>query len=129
MGCNIRLCKGAYKEPPSIAFQKKQDVDRSLVRLIKICLESAAYTAIASHDHHVIDATREFIKDKGIATERYEFQMLYGVRREYQLDLRSQGYRMRIYVPFGTQWAPYFMRRLAERPANMLFTARAIFRG
>ncbi len=128
LGCNIRLCKGAYKEPPEIAYQKKRKVDQNLVNLIQICLRSQAYTAVASHDDKIIDFTRDFVVQEKIPPQRYEFQMLYGVRRDYQFQLRDQGYRMRCYVPFGTQWAPYFMRRLAERPANVLFIVRAILR-
>lgn len=128
LGCNIRLCKGAYKEPPEIAYQKKRIVDSNLKKLIKISLDTNRYTAIATHDHRVIDFTCRHVEENGIPGDRYEFQMLYGVRRDYQLQLRARGYRMRVYVPFGTQWAPYFMRRLAERPANLLFVTRAIFR-
>ena len=129
LGCNIRLCKGAYQEPPELAYQEKTEVDQSFLRLLETLLLSGAYTAIASHDHHMVEHARKFIREKGISLKRYEYQMLYGVRREYQLELRDAGYPVRVYVPFGTQWAPYFMRRLAERPANLLFAARALFRG
>jgi len=128
IGGNIRLCKGAYKEPSDISYQTKSQVDSSLKKLIEISLESNCYTAIATHDHRIIDFTRGYVDRQGIPVDRYEFQMLYGVRRDYQLQLQAERYRMRVYVPFGTQWAPYFMRRLAERPANLLFVARAIFR-
>ncbi len=125
-GCNIRLCKGAYQEPPEIAFQRRSKVDANFIKLLEIMLQSPAYTAIASHDHRMVEHARRFVAEKQIPIDRYEFQMLYGVRRDYQLQLRRQGYRFRVYVPFGTEWAPYFMRRLAERPANLLFTLRAI---
>lgn len=126
-GCNVRLCKGAYREPSEIAFQEKSEVDGNFIILMRILLDSSAYTAIASHDHKIIEEARRFISEKEIGRERYEFQMLYGVRRDYQQRLHQEGYKMRVYVPFGTEWAPYFMRRLAERPANLLFILRAIF--
>lgn len=127
LGCNVRLCKGAYMEPPEIAFPKKSDVDANYIKLLEILLPSDGYTAIASHDQKMIDHARDFISQREITPDRYEFQMLYGVRRDYQLELVKQGYRMRVYVPFGTEWAPYLIRRLAERPANLIFVARAIF--
>lgn len=127
-GASIRLCKGAYKEPADIAFPKKSDVDRSYVRLLEMLLLSPAYTAIATHDDAMIDHARRFIAEKQVPASRYEFQMLYGVRRESQLELAKQGYKMRVYVPFGRNWAPYYMRRLAERPANVLFIAKNFFR-
>ena len=96
--------------------------------MLEILLQSEAFTAIATHDKRIIRHAREFIQKQEISSDRYEFQMLYGVRRDYQVQLREQGYRVRVYVPFGTQWAPYFMRRLAERPANVVFVARSIFR-
>ncbi len=126
LGCNLRICKGAYMEPPEVAFPKKADVDASYIRLLEIMLKSPSYTAIASHDQKMIDHARRFIAEEEIAGDRFEFQMLYGVRRDYQVQLVEQGYRMRVYVPFGTEWAPYLIRRLAERPANLLFVARAI---
>jgi proline dehydrogenase len=129
LGCNIRLCKGAYQEPASIAFQKKSDIDDSLLNLIEVSLEGVGFTAIASHDHNVIARATEVISRWQVPKDRYEVQMLYGVRRDYQIELKQEGVPMRVYVPFGTEWAPYFMRRLAERPANMLFVTRAIFRG
>ncbi len=125
-GCSIRLCKGAYMEPSEIALQDQQDVERNFLMLMKILLTSSGYTAIASHDHNIIEEACRFINETEITGNRYEFQMLYGVRREYQQQLKDRGYKVRVYVPFGTQWAPYFMRRLAERPANVLFIARAI---
>lgn len=128
LACNVRLCKGAYHEPPEIAFPAKADVDSSYRRLLEILLDSDAYSAIATHDPDLIDFTRKTIGDHGCSLDRFEFQMLYGIRREHQLALCREGFRMRVYVPFGTQWAPYFMRRLAERPANVLFIARSLFR-
>lgn len=127
MGCNIRLCKGAYKEPEEIAFASKAEVDRNYVKLLKIILSSPAYAAIATHDPSMIQAAREFISEEKIPDSRYEFQMLYGIRRDIQRQMVGEGYKMRVYVPFGSQWAPYFMRRLAERPANVLFVVRNLF--
>lgn len=124
MGCNIRLCKGAYMEPPDLAFPKKADVDRNFCKLADIMLHSPGYAALATHDDAMIRHALATVTEGGIPTNRYEFQMLFGVRRERQWELARQGYRVRIYVPYGTQWAPYFMRRLAERPANLLFVAR-----
>ncbi len=128
LGCNVRLCKGAYMEPPEIAFPRKSDVDANYIKLLEILLQSPAYTAIASHDQSMIDHARRFIAEHQIASDRYEFQMLYGIRRDYQVNLVEHGYRMRVYVPFGTEWAPYLIRRVAERPANLLFVTRAIFK-
>jgi len=127
-GCRIRLCKGAYKEPASIAFPKKQDVDANYVRLMQILLPSGIYHGIATHDPRMIDATKEFAAKQGIAANAYEFQMLYGIRTDLQDQLIREGYRLRIYVPFGSDWFPYFTRRLAERPANLFFFARQFFR-
>jgi len=127
-GCNIRLCKGAYMEPPEIAFPEKGDVDRNFCSLVDIMLESRGYSAIATHDDRMIAHALSSIERVGLERSRYEFQMLFGVRRERQIDLLDQGYKMKVYVPFGTQWAPYFMRRLAERPANLLFLLRNFFR-
>ncbi len=128
LGCNIRLCKGAYMEPPEVAFPKKAEVDANFVKLLEVLLKSPSYTAIASHDQKMIDHARRVVAEQGISGDRYEFQMLYGVRRDYQLQLVQDGFRMRVYVPFGTEWAPYLIRRLAERPANLLFFTRAIFK-
>ena len=128
LGCNIRLCKGAYMEPPDHAFPKKVDVDRNFEKLLDIMLGSPAYSAIATHDEHMIRRAMELIREKGVSKSEYEFQMLYGVRRDRQFQLRNEGYRVRVYVPFGTQWAPYFIRRLAERPANLLFLLKNLFR-
>jgi proline dehydrogenase len=128
-GARIRLCKGAYKEPPGVAFPRKADVDRNYIRLMERLLASGYYHAIASHDPQIIRATREFARARGLGAERFEFQMLYGIRRRLQRELLQQGYRVRVYVPFGRQWYAYFMRRLAERPANLLFLIRNLVRG
>ena len=117
----VRLCKGAYKEPASVAFPLKADVDRSYAALMEALLERGRYPAIATHDETLIARARAFVAERGIARDRFEFQMLYGVRRDLQDMLVKEGYRLRVYVPFGTQWYPYLMRRLAERPANIAF--------
>ncbi|UCF36036.1 MAG: proline dehydrogenase family protein [Acidobacteriota bacterium] len=127
-GCNIRLCKGAYMEPEEVAFPKKADVDANFTRLLDLMLDSDLYSAIATHDERMIAHAKKVIASNGLPENRYEFQMLFGVRRELQVALRQEGFRMRVYVPFGTQWAPYFMRRLAERPANVLFILRNMFK-
>ena len=124
----IRLCKGAYKEPADIAYQAKSEVDANFVELMKILLKSGTYHGIATHDPKMIDATIGFAKSEGLAPETFEFQMLYGVRRDLQEQLVRDGWRMRVYIPFGTEWYPYLMRRLAERPANALFIAKNLFR-
>src|SRR5918992_1285419 len=117
----VRLCKGAYLEPPAVAFPDKKDVDKNYVLLMERLLLKGNYPGIATHDETIIEHARRFTKRQGIPPERYEFQMLYGVRRDLQLLLRQAGYNMRVYIPFGTQWYPYLMRRLAERPANIAF--------
>ena len=127
-GCRIRLCKGAYKEPPEIAFQEKSDVDANFVRLMKLLLPSGIYHGIATHDPRMIAPTKEFAAEKGIGKDRFEFQMLYGIRTDLQQQLVREGYRMRVYIPYGRDWFPYFMRRLAERPANLFFFLRHLFR-
>jgi proline dehydrogenase len=127
-GIRIRLCKGAYKEPPEIAFPEKSEVDANYVKLMKILLKSGTYHGIATHDEKMIEATIAFAQAEKIAATAFEFQMLYGVRRDLQRDLVKRGWRMRVYIPFGTEWYPYFMRRLAERPANALFVAKNLFR-
>jgi len=127
-GIRIRLCKGAYQEPPNVAFPDKADVDRNFVRLMQVLLPSGVYHGIATHDQKMVDATRRFAKERGIPPDQFEFQMLYGIRRDLQRSLVAEGYRVRVYIPFGTEWYPYFMRRLAERPANLLFIARNFFR-
>jgi proline dehydrogenase len=121
MKARVRLCKGAYLEPPSVAFPDKADVDHSYMRLMERLLVAGTYPGLATHDTHIIAHARDFVRRQGISTDRFEFQMLYGVRRDLQQRLRQTGYRLRVYIPFGTQWYPYLMRRLAERPANIAF--------
>jgi proline dehydrogenase len=127
-GIPIRLVKGAYDEPLNIAFPKKRDVDANFVKLAKLLLKSGLYHAIATHDEGIITEIIDFAKKEKISPDAYEFQMLYGIRRDLQQQLVREGFRMRVYIPFGTEWYPYFMRRLAERPANALFLAKNIFR-
>ncbi|HEY7352589.1 MAG TPA: proline dehydrogenase family protein [Terriglobales bacterium] len=124
----IRLCKGAYSEPPEIAFQQKSEVDANYVKLMKILLKSGIYHGLATHDEKIIRAAQAFADRERIAREAFEFQMLYGIRRDLQRSLVRDGWRMRVYVPFGSEWYPYLMRRLAERPANLLFVARNLLR-
>jgi proline dehydrogenase len=121
MKARVRLCKGAYLEPPSVAFPDKADVDRNYVKLMQRLLSAGNYPGLATHDEKIIGQAREFVGRERIGNDRYEFQMLYGVRRDLQLRLRRAGHNMRVYIPFGTQWYPYLMRRLAERPANIAF--------
>lgn len=123
-GCRIRLCKGAYMEPPEVAFPEKMDVDTNYVKLMKILLPSGIYHGIATHDPRMIQATKDFARDQKIAPDKFEFQMLYGIRTDLQRQLIREGYRLRVYIPFGSDWFPYFMRRLAERPANLSFFLR-----
>lgn len=127
-GCRIRLVKGAYKEPVDVAFSRKADVDGNYVRLMQMLLSSGFYHAIATHDQHLIAATIRYAAEKRIAKDDFEFQMLYGIRTDLQRRLVKDGYRVRIYIPFGKDWFPYFMRRLAERPANVGFILRNLFR-
>jgi proline dehydrogenase len=127
-GIRIRLCKGAYKEKPEIAFQEKSEVDANFVKLMKILLKSGTYHGIATHDPQMIDATIAFARAENVPADRFEFQMLYGVRRDLQEQLVRDGWRMRVYIPFGTEWYPYLMRRLAERPANLIFILKNLFR-
>jgi proline dehydrogenase len=122
----VRLCKGAYAEPASIAFQEREEVSASYTQLAAQLLEHGNYPAIATHDEEMIDHTIKFVTANGIPADRFEFQMLYGVRRDLQDRLKKSGYNMRVYVPFGTQWYPYLMRRLAERPSNVMFMAASI---
>jgi proline dehydrogenase len=122
--CRMRLCKGAYKEPPDIAFPNKTDVDMNYVKLMKLLLPSGTYHGIATHDPAMIQATKEFLRQRDIGRDQFEFQMLYGIRTDLQDQLVHEGYRLRVYIPFGTDWFPYFMRRLAERPANLIFFLR-----
>jgi proline dehydrogenase len=127
-GMRIRLCKGAYQEPASLAFPKKAAVDANFIKLMKVLLPSGIYHGIATHDVKIIAATRSFAEARNIRPQKFEFQMLYGVRRDLQRALVEAGYRVRVYVPFGQKWYPYFVRRLAERPANLLFLARSLLR-
>jgi len=128
LGARVRLVKGAYKEPPDLAYARKADVDAAFVRLMKLLLDSGEYPAIATHDPQMIDATLAHAEARGLPPSHYEFQMLYGVRRDLQRALAADGYRVRVYVPFGREWFPYFMRRLGERPANVGFVIRAMLR-
>lgn len=127
-GIPIRLCKGAYNEPPDVAFAKKTDVDAAYVRLMKKMLQSGTDPAIASHDEKILRQAQLYVQENGIAPDRFEFQMLFGIRRDLQKELVGAAYRLRLYVPYGNAWYPYFMRRLAERPANVLFLARNLMR-
>jgi len=123
-GIRIRLCKGAYKEPANLAFPDKADVDANFVKLTEILLTSGIYHGIATHDEAMVDATKRIVSERKIEPKSFEFQMLYGVRRDLQRALVAEGFNVRVYVPFGAEWYPYFMRRLAERPANVLFIAK-----
>lgn len=125
-GASVRLCKGAYKEPPELAYQKKKEVDTSYVQLLEILMRSESPVAVGTHDSRMIDAAKRLMREHSSREAPVEFQMLYGVRRDLQARLVEEGYRMRIYVPYGTEWYPYFMRRMAERPANLLFVLRAL---
>lgn len=125
----IRICKGAYNEPPEVAFPAKKDVDENYVRVMKLLLSSGIYHGIATHDPKMIDATIDFASKEGIGREKFEFQMLYGVRRDLQRQLARDGYNVRVYVPYGKHWYPYFMRRLAERPANIWFVLKNLLKG
>jgi proline dehydrogenase len=128
IGCRIRLVKGAYKEPPQIAFPRKKEVDANFIKLMKILLPSGIYHALATHDPKMIEAAVRFAAEQNITKDKFEFQMLYGIRTDLQNQLARQGYRVRVYIPFGKDWFPYFMRRLAERPANLIFFARNLIR-
>lgn len=128
LGARVRLCKGAYAEPAEVAFQERSEVDGSFVGLMKMLLKDGDYPAIATHDDAMIKATLAYAKQEGIGPERFEFQMLYGVRRDLQTSLAKDGYNVRVYIPFGEAWYPYLMRRLAERPANLLFMAGSVVR-
>ena len=121
LGCRVRICKGAYQEPASVAFPDKRDVDATYVRCMHALMTDGNYPGLATHDERIIAEAKRFATERKIPADRYEFQMLYGVRRDLQEALVRDGYRMRVYVPFGTQWYPYLMRRLAERPANVAF--------
>ncbi len=128
LGARVRLCKGAYQEPATVAFPDKRDVDLGYVRCMERLMLGGNYPAVATHDGRIIEHAKAFARDKGIRPERFEFQMLYGIRRDLQLKLRRDGYNVRVYVPFGTQWYPYLMRRLAERPANVAFLLGNVLR-
>ena len=128
MRARVRICKGAYKEPAAVAYPDKKDVDANYVKCMRALMSSGHYPGIATHDPAMIDEAKRFAKEHSIAADRYEFQMLYGVRRDLQEGLVKEGYRVRCYVPFGTQWYPYLMRRLAERPANVAFITGNVVR-
>jgi proline dehydrogenase len=128
IGCRIRLCKGAYSEPPHLAFPKKEDVDANYIKLVRLLLPSGFYHGIATHDPRMIGATIRIAAESKVSKDDFEFQMLYGVRTDLQQRLVRDGYRLRIYIPYGRDWFPYFMRRLAERPANLAFFVRNFFR-
>jgi proline dehydrogenase len=124
----VRLVKGAYREPPSAAFPRKHDVDENYIKLMHTLLDHGVYPALATHDERIIREAKEYVEGRSIRRDSFEFQMLYGIRRDLQQQLIAQGYRLRLYVPYGTEWYPYFMRRLAERPANLLFVLRNLLR-
>lgn len=125
----IRICKGAYNEPPEVAFPDKKDTDQNFIKVVQLLLKSGVYHGIATHDPKMIEATLAFVKKEKIGKEAFEFQMLYGVRRDLQRQLARNGYNMRVYVPYGKHWYPYFMRRLAERPANIWFVLKNLLKG
>lgn len=126
LGARVRLVKGAYKEPRDVAHQSMEEVDAAFVRIMKTLISGGTYPAIATHDPAMIQETRAYAEARGVDSSRYEFQMLYGIRRDLQTSLHSAGYRVRVYVPFGREWFPYFMRRLGERPANVAFVVRGV---
>jgi len=128
LGVRVRLCKGAYVEPPEVAFQDKAEVDRNYVEVAKVLMREGVYPALATHDDAIIETLKAFASKEEIGPERFEFQMLHGVRRDLQQQLRREGYNVRVYVPFGISWYPYLMRRLAERPANVLFFVGSVVR-
>lgn len=128
LGIPVRLCKGAYHEPHSAAFADKKDVDQNYVKLMKTLLDHGTYPAIATHDEAIQNEAQRYRRERGIGADKFEFQMLYGIRRDLQRRLADEGYRVRVYIPYGTAWYPYFMRRLAERPANAMFLARNFFK-
>jgi proline dehydrogenase len=127
-GIPVRLCKGAYSEPPAIAWPRKEDVDKNYVRLMKLLFDRGTHPAIATHDQTIIGQTMAYAKARNLGPERFEFQMLYGIGRQLHGQIKSRGYVIRQYVPYGSAWYPYFMRRLAERPANALFLAKNLAR-
>lgn len=126
-GIPLRLVKGAYKESPNVAFQNKKDIDENYLKLIQMYLVSGSYTAIATHDHQIIAKVKQFVKENHISRDQFEFQMLYGFRADMQLSLIKEGYKMRVYVPYGRDWFAYYMRRLAERPQNVSFALKGLF--
>jgi proline dehydrogenase len=128
LGARVRICKGAYKEPPDVAYQERSRVDSNYVQMMQRLLSDGNYPGIATHDPAMIQATKDWAKSKSIPNSAYEFQMLYGVRRDLQHQLLSEGYNVRVYVPFGDAWYPYLMRRMAERPANLFFIVSAVLR-
>lgn len=128
LGVRVRLVKGAYQEPQSVAYQDKADVDQNYIQLLKILLARGTFPAIATHDESIIDVACKFVRDQGISKSSFEFQMLYGIRRDLQDKLVKQGYNMRVYVPYGSHWYPYLMRRMAERPANLMFVVANAWR-
>ena len=128
LACRVRICKGAYLEPPLVAFPDKKDVDSNYVKCMHALMERGRYAGLATHDPAIIAEAMRYARERGITADRFEFQMLYGVRRDLQEQIVREGYRMRVYVPFGTQWYPYLMRRLAERPANLAFITGNILR-
>ncbi|MGD6794482.1 proline dehydrogenase family protein [Metabacillus indicus] len=125
---NLRLVKGAYRESPQVAFPKKEDTDENFKKLIKMHMQNGHYTAVATHDDAIIEFTKQFVKENSIPSDQFEFQMLYGIRPERQAELAEEGYKVRIYVPYGNDWYGYFMRRLAERPANAAFILKSLFK-
>lgn len=128
-GIRIRLCKGAYKEPPEVAFQPKSEVDANYVKVAKLLLKSGTFHGLATHDEAIIQEIKDWARKENVPPSAFEFQMLYGIRRDLQEALVKEGWGMRVYIPFGTEWYPYLMRRLAERPANVFFIAKNILRG
>ena len=126
LGASVRLCKGAYREDKTVAYPAKADVNAAFVRLMRILIRDGTHPAFATHDQNMTDATRAYANERGLTAEAFEFEMLFGIRRDLQDSLHEQGYRVRIYLPFGQQWFPYFMRRLGERPANALFVVRSL---
>ncbi|HEX6879538.1 MAG TPA: proline dehydrogenase family protein [Terriglobales bacterium] len=128
-GIRIRLCKGAYKEPPEIAFQPKSEVDANYIKVAKLLVKSGTFHGLATHDERIINEIKTWARQENIPPSAFEFQMLYGIRRDLQESLVKEGWGMRVYIPFGTEWYPYLMRRLAERPANVFFIAKNILRG
>jgi proline dehydrogenase len=127
-GVTVRIVKGAYLEPPSVAFPQKSDVDQNYLRLVDMALRAGQYVAIATHDENIIQAVEGWVKERSIPLDRFEFQMLYGIRMQRQRDLAKKGYRVRCYVPYGTDWYAYYTRRLAERPANVFFILKSLVR-